>query len=212
MSKNPLRDHPQDGVVTILNDVLANGLTGTAPTLKAGDVVRRKGIWLVMGDDVAAGGTGTGTAHCYGRFTLPKATGWVGKRGQPVGYDFTNKVIVTDLSAGVMGVLAEDAATGDTSASVNLNVGRQRQFTDTLTPSAGQATANTMDVDLGFPWANATWIVNIFNSDGTLYTTGFSVNGKAGAGNENIITIAGTDIVTSQKVHILAFETDSANI
>lgn len=201
--KNAIREELESALtITYTNDVLASGLAGSPATVSAGDVIKRGNLFYVSADTVLAGATGV--ANGVGRYSLAKPTATALAVGQSLGYDFSLKKVTTDLSGGVIGCVAVAAASNDTTVYVNMNVHARRSFAVRKHPSAGEDSANSMDVDCGFPVASALLQVTLQNSSGLQRPC--TVIPKAGAGNENIITISDASLAATDWVNIHVIE------
>jgi predicted RecA/RadA family phage recombinase len=203
--KNVVMDLPESVRVEWANTVGASG-AGAAAAVASGDVVKYGSLFGVAAVAIAAT-TGTGILMLGGRVELNKTTGALAK-GQILGYDFANKRVTTDLSGGACLQVTKAALSADTTVEGNLNP-RPREFVKVITPSAGEAAANSMDVDVGFPVAGALLHCQIIKTNNAPEVPA-TILPKAGGGNENIITITKTDLLETDRVHLLVREATGA--
>jgi hypothetical protein len=93
-----------------------------------------------------------GPVAIAGQFELAKANGVVLTQGQEVGWDSTNSRVTTDTSAGVIGICAYAAASGDLKVEIILNHPRapRNTYSTTYLAVAGDGTNGYATFTPGF--------------------------------------------------------------
>jgi predicted RecA/RadA family phage recombinase len=195
---NRIRGILGSGRVTWTNSVGASG-SGAAAAVASGDVIKLGAVFAVACMAIATSTSGAVDVH--GRYELNKATGVTYAVGQLLGYDFTNKRVTTDCSGGIVMQVTKAAATGDTVVEGNLNPGLRRNYAGRITPSAQNASDNYVEVDLGFPVANCAIYAMWHNTSGVpRQPTAIT------APSANVIRVAETDVVTTDRLHLMVQE------
>lgn len=203
--KNKVSELQESGSIVWTNNLGRAG-SGAAAAVTSGQVVKLGHKFGVAAVDIAAT-TGVGVLDTMGRFSFKKTAGALAV-GQLLGYDFTNDYVTTDLSGGVLCQVTKAAASGDTEVEGNINPMSRRRFAKAITPSSGEATANTMNVDCGFPVTGCKVIVQAYTTAGVPIALGHVIVPTAGGGaNLNKITIDYTDIVGTDVVNVDVEET-----
>lgn len=155
--------------------------------VKAGD---RIGVALV---DIA--NSASGTVSFAGQFKLTAASADTWSMGAPLGWDFTNSRLTTDLSGGIVFWAVEAKTNGQTTNEVILASGMQvgRIAVINRNPTAGEDTANQLDWDTGFGKAPSFYFVYIRSSlNVPRLTATVSPLGGADAGKLRITDGGGT--------------------
>lgn len=138
----------KNGDIPFPNSTGFQWTNGTGATVAAGKAVKIGATMLgVLIADIANGATGA--VETRGRFTFAATSAETWSQGDPLGFDFTAQKVIKDISGGVYATAASAKTNGQTTASVEL-AGRLREFFVKKNPSAGEDTANQMDVDTGF--------------------------------------------------------------
>lgn len=206
--KNQTMDFPESTSVLWTNSVGRSG-TGAAAEIAAGRVLRMgaRGMFAVAVVTIAA--AAAGAVRTRGTFLLPKATGVAYAVGQRVGYDFANDRVTVSLADGACGVVRRAAASADTSVEVEINETGPRVFEKVLTPTAGEDTANSMDVDVGFPVAGAFVQVQIVNSSNVPRLAGTIVRNPGGSA-PTTVRVTETNLAATDAVYLRVVEQASA--
>lgn len=165
------------------------------------------GLVLIVGtmmgivhDTIANGASGS--IQTAGRFKLTKNTGVAYTVGQILSWDVTNSYVTTDLSSGVYVRCTEAAGSSDTTVECEINMNcRPREYCKVHTPSAGEDTANVMDITIGFDVASAFVSVWIKNSSGV-----YRVPGTLTVPSANVLRITEANLAATDKVHVLVRE------
>ncbi len=198
MSKNALKDHPQDQVIIASN-------AGSA--IASGAVMRQASLLGIAAVGLAAT-TGTGAMDTAGRFTLTALNTDVWPIGTPLGWDFTNSRLTptfTDLPGGAEFVATKAKANGETTAEVNIAKNHRRIVTINRLASAGEDTANAVVWDTGFGKDPSFFFVYIINASNVArLPAGAQTLGTGG--NLGKITIADTNLAATERVVGIAFE------
>lgn len=188
-----MKDQVKDGVEALTQDY--TNTTGAA--LSAGNIVRVAGRFGKLVTNLAI--SATGAAKIAGEFGFTKATGTAFVVGQPLGWDFTNKRVTTDISGGVLLNVTKAAASGDTSVQGVLN-GLNRIFKKVAVADSTDDTANSKDFDTGWG-ANPTGIRNahVYTSAGV--DRGVTTITFPSAG---VIRVAQANLAATDEIHVYA--------
>ncbi|MFZ2875471.1 MAG: DUF2190 family protein [Phycisphaerales bacterium] len=208
--KNQVYDFPASTRVTWTNSVGRSG-SGSAVAITGGQMLRMgvMGLFAVaMGALATSGATATGVVETRGTFKLPKATGVAHSVGQRLGYDFGNDRVTTDVTGGVVGTVRKASLSADTTVEVEINEASRRRYEQVLTPSAGEDSANQMDVDVGFPVAGAFVHAVIINSSNVPRLPGTVVFAPSSA--LTTIRLTESNLAATDKVHLMVLEAASA--
>lgn len=190
---NRTQSFPANTVIRVANS------SGSA--YAAGKAVQIGSLIGIVHDTIADGATGT--AQTTGRFELKKQTGVAYTKDQILSYDFANDRVTTDLSSGVLVRVATAALSADTIVECDINaLARPREFCKVITPSAGEDSANQMDVDVGFATTGCFVTVWIVNSSGVYRVPG-TLTTNPGGSSPNVLRIAESNIAATDKVHVL---------
>lgn len=149
--------------------------------------------------DVAAGATGQ--LDTRGSVTMPKDQGSSSfVAGSSVEVAADGKAVNATLGVGHAGRCRSGGGQFETTVVVDLNE-PPLQIIKSLQPSAGQDTANQMDVDLGQPTAPAHYVVQVRDTNGQ-ERAGTTVTFVGGL--NNIMRIANANLAATDRVWILA--------
>ncbi|GMV26930.1 MAG: hypothetical protein AMXMBFR58_29610 [Phycisphaerae bacterium] len=172
----------------------------TGSTISAGKPVKIAGRYYIAITDIANNATGAvRTAHVA---RMAKATGSAITQGTALGWDSGNSRVTTDTTGGLLGYCFTAAASTDTEVEV-LITDRPRIYSNLITPSAGELTADQMDVDTGWGVAPAgpTFALIINSSNVPRLPSTIVLLGSTDAGK---VRVTHTDIATGDKLHILS--------
>lgn len=187
--KTLLKNHESNDQIFFTN--------GTGASLASGAIAQIGNIFGIVYETTA--NAATGVIIIEGEFLLAKATGVAYVQGQDVGADLTNQRVQADVTAGVLGVVAEAAASGDTTVKVKLRQTR-RVFQQQRVLTAGEVSGASASVDTGFG-ANPAGasIFQVRSSAGVARVLG-SITATAG-----VFTVPITGAATGDLIHSIVY-------
>lgn len=194
---------PQSTSYLWTNNVGRSG-SGAAASVAVGKVVKIHGLFFGVALATIAA-SAEGVVKTAGVFEIPKTTGAL-TRGQRVGYDFTNDYVQADLTGGCVGRVWKDAASGDTTVWVELNAPPKRIVQSQRATTGTEQSNNYIDVDLGFPAANAIVVAANLHNSSRVRRAFTSYTKNPGGSAANTMRLSETDIASGDTAEYIIEE------